>query len=75
MTIQRRPRVTGVVVAFDDQGGFGEIEPDGSGGAPRLWFHCTALLDGSRHAEPGQRVTFRVVPGHLGRWEAADVAG
>jgi len=59
-----------VVVSYDDHAGFGEIEADGV----RFWFHCTALLDGSRHAEPGQTVSFGVVPGHCGRWEASAVA-
>lgn len=62
-------RLEGVVVAYDDHAGFGELEAGGT----RYWFHCTALTDGSRHAEPGQRVGFRVVPGHLGRWEAGEV--
>jgi len=59
-----------VVVAYDDHAGFGEVEAAGT----RYWFHCTQLLDGSRHAEPGQPVTFRVIPGHWGRWEAAEIA-
>jgi cold shock CspA family protein len=62
-------RRTGRVVGYDDHAGFGEVEADGE----RFWFHCTQLLDGSRHAEPGQAVAFRVVPGHRGRWEAAEV--
>ena len=60
----------GVVAAFDDAAGFGEIEADGD----RFWFHCTRLSDGSRHAEAGQAVGFRLVPGHCGRWEAAEVS-
>ena len=77
-----RGRHKGVVADYDDHAGFGEIvvEPAGSGGmvepagqAGRFWFHCTALVDGSRHAEPGQQVTFRVVPGHCGRWEATEI--
>ncbi len=57
------------MLAYDAHAGFGELEADGI----RYWFHCTAVADGSRQAEPGQRVGFRVVPGHLGRWEAAEV--
>jgi cold shock CspA family protein len=63
-------RGRGVVVDYDDDAGLGQIDADGA----RLWFHCTQLLDGSRHAEPGQAVGFRVVPGPLGRWEAAEIA-
>jgi len=58
-----------VVVAYDDHAGFGEVEAEGA----RYWFHCTQLLDGSRHAEAGQPVSFRLVPGHGGRWEAAEI--
>lgn len=78
MTIPPRARSAGVVVAYDDHAGFGEIEADAEppapgGPAPRYWFHCTQIADGSRHVEPGQQVTFRLVPGHRGRWEAAEV--
>jgi cold shock CspA family protein len=64
-------RLDGVITTYDDHAGFGQVqaEPDDA----TYWFHCTRLLDGSRHAEPGQRVGFRVVPGHAGRWEAAEV--
>ena len=63
-------RLRGQVAEYDDHAGVGEVEADGR----RFWFHCTQLLDGTRHAEPGQAVTFRVVPGPTGRWEAADIA-
>jgi hypothetical protein len=38
-----------------------------------LGFHCTAIADGTRTVDAGRRVRARVVPGRLGRWEAADV--
>ncbi len=60
----------GIVATFDERQGLGTIEADGTS----YPFHCTALVDGSRHAEPGQQVTFRVVPGHCGRWEATEIA-
>jgi len=63
-------RVEGVVAEYDDHAGFGEIEAGGR----RYWFHCTSLLDGSRSTRQGQSVTFGVVPGPTGRWEAAEVA-
>ncbi len=69
MTPPATARLDGVVTAYDDHAGYGEIEARGA----TYWFHCTRLLDGSRHAEPGQRVSFRVVPGHGGRWEAAEI--
>ncbi len=70
MTPTRRARLQGVVTRYDDHAGLGEVEADGA----RYPFHCTQLADGSRHAEAGQAVTFRVVPGHAGRWEAAEIA-
>jgi cold shock CspA family protein len=36
-------------------------------------FHCTAVADGSRTIAEGTVVGFRVVPGRLGRWEAAEL--
>jgi cold shock CspA family protein len=58
----------GTVTEYDDHAGFGWVEAtDGR----RLWFHCTQLTDGSRHVDAGTRVRFAVVPGQLGRWEAA----
>ncbi len=69
MTPPARVHLDGVVTAYDDHAGFGEVEA----GGVVYGFHCTQLLDGSRHAEPGQAVSFRVVPGHRGRWEASEV--
>ena len=34
-------------------------------------FHCTAIADGTRTIAVGTAVTFDVVPGRLGRWEAS----
>ena len=61
-------RLEGTVESYDDHAGSGWVV--GADGA-RHWFHCTQIADGSRHLDPGQRVRFSVVPGHLGRWEAA----
>ena len=61
---------TGVVVEWDDHGGYGTIRADGGGDH---FFHCTQLVDGSRTTEIGARVTFDVVPGRLGRWEAENI--
>jgi len=60
----------GTVVAFDERRGLGEIEgPDGA----RFSFQCTRIADGSRVVTVGAPVTFRVVAGLLGRWEATDI--
>ena len=64
-----RTRLEGIVVEYEDDAGLGEIEA----GSTRYPLHCTRIADGSRHLDVGQPVTFRVVPGHRGRWEAAEV--
>jgi cold shock CspA family protein len=62
--------LNGVVVAWDEHGGYGAVRSeDGT----EHFFHCTQLADGSRTTEVGQAVTFDVVPGRLGQWEAANV--
>ncbi len=60
----------GRVVRFDRHAGFGTVRADDG---MELFFHCTAIADGSRTIDEGTEVSFRVVPGHHGRWEAASV--
>lgn len=61
---------TGFVAAFDEQVGLGTVETDDG----RQWgFHCTQITDGTRTIAVGTRVTFDVVAGHRGIWEAASV--
>lgn len=57
----------GTVTAFDDPRGLGEVTGDDG---TTFAFHCTAIADGSRTIEVGTEVTFEVVPGPMGRWEA-----
>ena len=59
----------GVVVAFDESKGYGTVRVDDPDGR-ELFFHCTQIADGSRHVDTGVRVTFDVVAGHRGQWEA-----
>lgn len=61
--------LVGTVVAFDDDSGLGIVSSE-EGSYP---FHCTAVADGSRHADAGATVMFRVAPGHAGRNEARDI--
>jgi len=61
----------GVVQDFDDHQGFGTIRADDG---REYFFHCTAIVDGTRHIDMGTPVTFEVVAGRLGRWEAAGVS-
>ena len=63
-------RRAGVVAAFDDAAGFGTVRLDDGA---ELFFHCTAIADGTRTIATGATVTVDVVPGHLGRYEAADL--
>ena len=59
--------LTGRVVAFDEAKGHGEVESEDG---RQLFFHCTAIADGSRAVVVGAEVAFTVAPGHRGRWEA-----
>jgi len=59
--------VTGVVVSFDERAGWGRVR---GGGGEELFFHCTAVADGSRTIAEGTEVDYEIVPGHRGRWEA-----
>jgi CspA family cold shock protein len=64
--------VKGRVATFDDPRGVGEVETaDGQ----RLFFHCTAIADGSRTIQPGVAVEFDVVAGPLGAPEATQIRG
>ena len=63
---------TGVVSEWDDHGGYGTITDDATGESH--FFHCTQLLDGSRTTQVGEKVTFEVAAGRLGRWEAVEIA-
>jgi CspA family cold shock protein len=62
---------TGVVVGFDEHRGTGTVRGDDG---RELFFHCTAIADGSRAIDVGARVEFEVTPGRLGRWEASAMA-
>lgn len=53
--------------AFDSHRGWGRLRDEEG---QTFSFHCTAVADGSRHVEVGQRLSFSVVAGDRGRWEA-----
>ncbi len=60
----------GVVRTYDRARGLGTVvEVGGTAYA----FHATAIADGSRMIEADTAVTFLVVPGHQGRYEARSV--
>jgi cold shock CspA family protein len=58
----------GTVTAFDEVKGYGTVTGDDG---VEHFFHCTQIADGTRSIAVGTAVTFTVVPGRLGRWEAA----
>jgi cold shock CspA family protein len=57
----------GTVTEFDERRGLGTVRGEDGRDYP---FHATAVADGSRTIPTGIEVTFEVVAGHLGRWEA-----
>ena len=61
-------QTTGVVLSFDEHRGDGYVRTDDG---RELWFHCTAIADGSRKIEKGTKVRFAIQPGLPGQWEAA----
>jgi cold shock CspA family protein len=63
--------VAGHVATFDDPRGYGTVVADDGGGP--WFFHCTAIADGTRTIEVGARITFEVVAGQQGRYEAIDI--
>lgn len=58
--------MTGVVASWDEHGGYGTITANGA----EYFFHCTQLVDGSRSTTIGTTVSFEIVAGRLGKWEA-----
>ena len=61
----------GVITEFDDPRGLGTVTAEDGTTYP---FHCTAITDGTRTIEVGAAVEFDVVPGRMGRWEAAQLS-
>ena len=62
---------TGTVADFDDAKGFGTVREDET--RTEHFFHCTSIADGTRTIEVGSPVTFDVVPGRNGQWEATAI--
>lgn len=66
----RATAVRGRVTAFDDAAGHGTVRTDAG---DEYFFHCTAIADGTRTIAQGLAVTFAVVAGRRGQWEAAGI--
>jgi CspA family cold shock protein len=62
--------VSGTVTAFDDDKGWGTVTADDG---TELFFHCTAIADGTRTITAGTAVRYEVVAGRQGRYEAAAI--
>jgi cold shock CspA family protein len=62
--------VNGRVTEFDERRGLGVVEGADGREYP---FHSTRIADGTRRVAARTAVTFEVVPGLLGRWEAAAI--
>ena len=60
----------GRVLEFDEHRGLGQLE-DADG--VRRRFHCTEIADGTRTVKVGAVVTFTVIPGPLGGFEAGAI--
>lgn len=71
MTLTARGLHRGRVVDFDAAVGLGVVVEEAS--AARFTFHCTQIAGASRTIDAGQTVTFSVLPGRGGRWEAGRV--
>lgn len=57
----------GRIDEFDERRGIGAVVLDDGA---RLFFHCTAIADGSRSIDEGVAVICDVRPGLVGRFEA-----
>ena len=62
--------MSGVILAFDDAAGLGEVERDDG---IRFPFHCIEIADGTRTIAVGTSVTFTMLC-KLGRYEAARIS-
>ena len=62
--------MNGVIADFDDAKGLGRVL--GDDGIDRF-FHCTAITDGTRTIAVGTDVSFEIVAGRRGQWEAVAV--
>ena len=60
----------GTITQFDDRRGLGTLRAADGADYP---FHSTRIADGTRTIAVGTSVEFDVVPGQLGRWEAAAI--
>ena len=60
----------GTITQFDDRRGLGTLRTADGTDYP---FHSTRIADGTRTIAVGTSVEFEVVPGQLGRWEAAAI--
>ncbi|MDA8398811.1 MAG: cold shock domain-containing protein [Actinomycetota bacterium] len=74
MSLSNRCLRFGKVMSFDEYRGVGTILDEGCSGtdpaSAGLFFHCTAIADGSRSIAPGREVVYELGAGSTGCWEA-----
>ena len=63
-------RLDGIVDEFDEHAGLGTVA---TSAGDRYGFHCTQIAGGTRTIPVGACVSFVVIPGRGGRWEAGDI--
>ena len=63
-------RLAGVVTDFDEYVGLGSVA---TADGVRFGFHCTQIAGGGRTIPAGAPVTFVVIAGRGGKWEAGDL--
>jgi len=61
---------SGTVIEFDEHRGLGRVRRHDGVDYP---FHCVSIADGTRTIAVGAHVSWRVVPGRMGRWEATEI--
>lgn len=67
-------RRVGRVVAYNASAGYGAVVLDGDTEATEWFFHSTAIADGTHDIDEGAAVSFDLVAGHCGQFEAHDIA-
>ncbi|MEM7143177.1 MAG: cold shock domain-containing protein [Actinomycetota bacterium] len=66
-------RQAGRVVSYHSSAGYGAVVIDGDADETEWFFHCTAIADGTREIAEGAAVSFELVAGHCGQFEAHEI--
>ena len=66
-------RHTGRIARYEASAGYGAVVVDGDLDATEWFFHCTDVADCRWHIKKGRAVSFNLVVGHCGQFEAFDI--